>query len=296
MNTSFKKPNCPIPSASTADMIDNSCSAVLSLEARDYECPICLSLLIDPVVGHCGHDFCKSCLEEWRSNSFNGTSVSCPACRQVAIAGVQTLGVCIRLQALIEQAYPQEVARRRKEILDRAVEREFERSSEIALQVNTVQALMRARMSLHSSSLQLNSVKPSLTHGGPSVSRNREFSHHNHDLLSTTQSSASTLTSTSEDMELPSLRGDWRSDMSDLTDRELMAERLVTLFHTRRPCMEEGFKARLPRLVSKIEEELYRSASSMVEYLNEETLESRIHLLVRRLLGARMSAGGVLRM
>jgi hypothetical protein len=60
--------------------------------------------------------------------------------------------------------------------------------------------------------------------------------------------------------------------------------------------MEEGFKARLPRLVSKIEEELYRSASSMVEYLNEETLESRIHLLVRRLLGARMSAGGVLRM
>ncbi|KAG5670164.1 hypothetical protein PVAND_000445 [Polypedilum vanderplanki] len=33
---------------------------------ENYECPICLNLLKDPVLTKCGHRYCKNCLEEWR--------------------------------------------------------------------------------------------------------------------------------------------------------------------------------------------------------------------------------------
>lgn len=55
----------------------------LSLEA--FDCAVCANLLLDPVVGPCGHDFCKECLESWRqaacSRGRRGNS-SCPICRK----------------------------------------------------------------------------------------------------------------------------------------------------------------------------------------------------------------------
>jgi hypothetical protein len=33
---------------------------------ENYECPICLNWLKDPMLTSCGHRFCKGCLDEWR--------------------------------------------------------------------------------------------------------------------------------------------------------------------------------------------------------------------------------------
>lgn len=48
---------------------------------EDYNCPICLDLLLEPVVGACGHEFCKDCYTRWleRSRAYP----TCPLCREV---------------------------------------------------------------------------------------------------------------------------------------------------------------------------------------------------------------------
>lgn len=45
-------------------------------------------LLVDPVVGKCGHDFCKACLDDWRHKQHTGIragqgrQTTCPVCRK----------------------------------------------------------------------------------------------------------------------------------------------------------------------------------------------------------------------
>lgn len=48
---------------------------------EDYNCPICLDLLLEPVVGACGHEFCKDCYTRWLARS--RAYPSCPLCRKV---------------------------------------------------------------------------------------------------------------------------------------------------------------------------------------------------------------------
>lgn len=43
-----------------------------------YSCPICLSILVEPVTTKCGHNFCFSCLEQLEENT---TNKKCPLCR-----------------------------------------------------------------------------------------------------------------------------------------------------------------------------------------------------------------------
>ena len=45
---------------------------------RDFKCPICLYVLIEPVTLPCNHELCLSCFE---SNVFQ-TSLTCPLCRK----------------------------------------------------------------------------------------------------------------------------------------------------------------------------------------------------------------------
>lgn len=40
----------------------------------------CADLMVDPVVGRCGHDFCKECLDDWVHR--NRHSPNCPVCRK----------------------------------------------------------------------------------------------------------------------------------------------------------------------------------------------------------------------
>ena len=107
-----------------------------------YNCPICLDLLLEPVVGVCGHEFCKQCYSEWVSHTISGglnRSLSCPLCRTrlpcivpgenncsmrnnlystpswtgLSLAAAVVAGVSRRLADLIEVTFPQKAKMRR---------------------------------------------------------------------------------------------------------------------------------------------------------------------------------------
>lgn len=73
----------------------------------DFECSICMKLLLEPVSVPCGHTFCKQCLEQ--SLGYRGL---CAVCRS-PVAGVQAVNVLIR--GVIEERYPRALERRREE-------------------------------------------------------------------------------------------------------------------------------------------------------------------------------------
>jgi len=92
------------------------------LNISDFECPLCLSLLYEPVGFHCGHVFCKFCIERWMSS--NGQLSQCPCCRTSlgATIALNHIGQLITLrtvlQTLFESQYKQrgvEVERERAE-------------------------------------------------------------------------------------------------------------------------------------------------------------------------------------
>lgn len=77
--------------------------------SEDYNCPICLDLLLEPVVGACGHEFCRDCYGQWLSRS--RTYPSCPLCRVPLSMSVP--GVSRRLAELIEVSFPDKTRQRR---------------------------------------------------------------------------------------------------------------------------------------------------------------------------------------
>lgn len=101
--------------------------------SEDYNCPICLDLLLEPVVGACGHEFCRDCYGQWLSRS--RTYPSCPLCRvplSMSIPGKPqvvkkrtkltqgsfqacsaAVGVSRRLADLIEASFPDKTRHRR---------------------------------------------------------------------------------------------------------------------------------------------------------------------------------------
>ncbi|KAG2439871.1 hypothetical protein HYH02_010501 [Chlamydomonas schloesseri] len=93
------------------------------LNAEAFDCSICANLLLDPVVGPCGHDFCRGCLESWRqatcARGRRGNCagpVPCPICRK---ALPTELGVCLRLRETIQTLFPDKVKERRAEVEER---------------------------------------------------------------------------------------------------------------------------------------------------------------------------------
>ncbi|XP_039996559.1 tripartite motif-containing protein 16-like [Xiphias gladius] len=54
----------------------------VDLDQSQFSCPVCLDLLKEPVTIHCGHSYCRSCLEScWDQVKAKG-KYSCPQCRQ----------------------------------------------------------------------------------------------------------------------------------------------------------------------------------------------------------------------
>jgi len=85
------------------------------LREEDYCCAICSDVLLEPVVGACGHDFCHDCLDTWRSVCATGSgpgTLVCPLCRSEL---PQVPGVCRRLSEMVESCFPEQVKRRRAE-------------------------------------------------------------------------------------------------------------------------------------------------------------------------------------
>eukprot|EP00775_Hariotina_reticulata_P011149 gene11149-11301_t len=106
---------------------------VLELDEHSFECVICFDLLVDPVVGRCGHDFCKSCIEEWLRKQ---SSATCPSCREPlghsSRRGTPGFGVCIRLKELIEKLFPRRSKQRRQEVEKEEKAKAEERAAEAA--------------------------------------------------------------------------------------------------------------------------------------------------------------------
>lgn len=91
-------------------------------DASRFECSICFALLLDPVVGRCGHDYCQRCLERWRASQHGlGRPFACPLCRSL-LGGApgEALGVCVRLRETLELLFPEKMKERRQEVLEQS--------------------------------------------------------------------------------------------------------------------------------------------------------------------------------
>ncbi len=55
--------------------------ARISVDQKDFTCPVCLDLLKDPVAIPCGHSYCKSCITDCWNEEDEKRVYSCPQCR-----------------------------------------------------------------------------------------------------------------------------------------------------------------------------------------------------------------------
>ncbi|KAI5617030.1 finTRIM family, member 14 [Silurus asotus] len=55
--------------------------ASISVDQDQFICPVCLDLLNDPVTVHCGHSFCKVCINGHWDEEYRKGVYSCPQCR-----------------------------------------------------------------------------------------------------------------------------------------------------------------------------------------------------------------------
>ncbi|CAD7929630.1 unnamed protein product [Amoebophrya sp. A120] len=88
--------------------------------SSEFECALCLRLLLEPVSVSCGHTFCRSCIEASLDHR-----AACPLCRQPIIAG---RSVNVLIQNLIQQRYPQTLRARQEEQLEEIRDDEQQRA------------------------------------------------------------------------------------------------------------------------------------------------------------------------
>lgn len=79
------------------------------LDSTDYECPLCLKLLVRPTTTPCGHSFCSRCLGRALE-----TRYSCPLCR-CEFDGYPHFSPNVLLGSLIEKYFPEEAFERQQE-------------------------------------------------------------------------------------------------------------------------------------------------------------------------------------
>eukprot|EP00397_Hematodinium_sp_SG-2012_P026547 GEMP01027819.1.p1 GENE.GEMP01027819.1~~GEMP01027819.1.p1 ORF type:complete len:344 (+),score=70.76 GEMP01027819.1:303-1334(+) len=74
---------------------------------NEFECSLCLKLLLDPLSVSCGHTFCRQCIN--RSQEYR---TACPMCRKTVHVGG---GVNVLLASIIAERFPKALADRKNE-------------------------------------------------------------------------------------------------------------------------------------------------------------------------------------
>eukprot|EP00667_Euglena_gracilis_P011567 EG_transcript_11829 len=80
-----------------------------ALDMTDYECPLCLKLLVRPTTTPCGHSFCHRCLAKALESRY-----TCPLCR-FDFEEYPRVSPNVLLVGLIEKYWPQEAFERQCE-------------------------------------------------------------------------------------------------------------------------------------------------------------------------------------
>jgi len=100
-----QKAGCAMPAIVGADEVSGAGSAEREEEVPpEFECSICLKLLLEPVTVSCGHTFCRRCLEE--SLGYRG---ACAVCRAPIVSG-QSVNILVR--SIISERFPITLCRR----------------------------------------------------------------------------------------------------------------------------------------------------------------------------------------
>jgi hypothetical protein len=67
----------------------------------EFECQICMDIMVEPVTTICGHTFCKICLIR-----FLKTKLNCPICRKPILQSPESLAKNISFENLIKTKHP----------------------------------------------------------------------------------------------------------------------------------------------------------------------------------------------
>jgi len=81
---------------------------VSNADAEEVECPVCVSLLCEPVLTPCKHRFCRNCLA--KSQRFQGPA--CPICRSPCRIPAESLEEDTALSAFLQELDPEYESRR----------------------------------------------------------------------------------------------------------------------------------------------------------------------------------------
>ncbi|KAH9255720.1 hypothetical protein BASA81_006114 [Batrachochytrium salamandrivorans] len=85
----------------------------------------------------------------------------------------------------------------------------------------------------------------------------------------------------------------WQNPEVDKPFRQAMIGRIYELLRMRKPDAEQDWLKRLPDMAKRLEDSLYRSATSLNEYDDENTLKARLQQIAQDLKGVSNGASGV---
>ena len=84
--------------------------------SKEYECLICLDLLVQPSTTMCGHTFCKRCLIQYLEKE-----QKCPMCRKPIFQTPETISTNFAMENIIKEKYPNQYQERLKNLTSQNV-------------------------------------------------------------------------------------------------------------------------------------------------------------------------------
>lgn len=104
---------CPISPNSKRKREENLENQTAEVSDDDFLCPICLQLLIEPVVMPCNHELCKVCFTQ----NVQEANLQCPICRLRISSWARKQArngtlICQERWELIQRLFPKKCERR----------------------------------------------------------------------------------------------------------------------------------------------------------------------------------------